>query len=323
VWRRRARLGIGLAFAVVTLALVEIALRLYGVPPAYQPAAVGSWRMAANLDNRESRGPRDGHSFRVTTNADGLRTSLPHARTPGVERIAVMGDSTVFGWGVDDGGTLADGVQAGFDPAKVEILNAGQPGYSTTQAAWLFDQVVADYRPDRVVLFIPMHDFNRVLVSDREYLRGGDGAVARTRVWLARESRIYEVLRRQLFALTEEAFILPDRATNEPRVPRVSDAERTENVLAMQARLAAWGGRVLVGFLPFIGDFDHAPGGDRPGLAWARDMAEQHGIATVDVRASGAGRGSTGLVLADDPGHLTAEGNRLAGLAVAEVLKGP
>jgi riboflavin synthase alpha subunit len=54
---------------------------------------------------------------------------------------------------VDDGGALSDGLQAEVAaamPGAVEILNAGQPGYSTTQAAWLFDTVVGSAGDDAI-----------------------------------------------------------------------------------------------------------------------------------------------------------------------------
>ena len=59
--------------------------------------------------------------------------------------MALLGDSTVFGWGVDDGQTVADGLAAALP--GVEVLNAGQPGYSTVQAARLLE-VVAAWRPE-------------------------------------------------------------------------------------------------------------------------------------------------------------------------------
>jgi lysophospholipase L1-like esterase len=307
---------LGCAFAAVLLYLGEVGLRIAGVEPAYRAGASGSWRMTPNLDGRGLRGPRDGHDFKVTTNADGLRTTLTKERTPGVKRVAVMGDSTVFGWGVDDGGALSDGLQAEVAaamPGAVEILNAGQPGYSTTQAAWLFDTVVADYTPDRVIVFIPMHDFNRVLVSDRELLDGGSDARAKARVLLASHSRIYQLLRQQIWPLTDTAMLLPDQDTGEPRVPRVSDEERARGFDAMRARLATWGGELMVGFLPFHADLV-GRGGDRIGVRWAQEYTSSYGSSVVDVRACCHGED---LVLADDRGHLSAEGNRQVGVAVA------
>jgi lysophospholipase L1-like esterase len=322
---RRARLLLGCAFAAVLLYLLEIGLRLGGFGPAYVSGASGSWRSAPNLHAFAMKGPRDGHSFRVTTNADGLRTALPKARTPGVTRVALMGDSTVFGWGVDDGETVSDGLQAALDAsagtpdAPVEVLNAGQPGYSTTQVAWFFDEVVAGYRPERVVVFIPMHDFNRVLVSDREMLDGGATTAARLRVLLASESRIYQLLRQSMWPLTDKPSILPDEVTSEPRVERVSDAERARGFDAMRAKLAEWGGELLVGFLPFHADLVGA-GGDRLGMPWAVAYDAANGVPLVDVRGC-CGPDGGALVLPDDYGHLAPEGNRRVGEAIAPILR--
>lgn len=316
---RAARLALGLAFSALLLYLAEIALRIGGVGPAYQAGITNSWRMNPNLVDRPLQGPRDVRSFSVSTNADGLRTRVPVERTTGVARVAVLGDSTVFGWGVADDGTVADGIQRGLDavrPGAAEVLNAGQPGYSTTQAAWLFREVVAAYRPDRTVVFIPAHDINRVPVSDRELLHGGEGLGARLRVTLALHSRLYQVLRQAIWPMTDKPALLPSEESSEPRVPRVSDEERTLALDEMRALAATWGGEVYVGFLPFQRDLEEGPK-SRPSLDWGLAYARETGAPLVDVR--GAARGKEYL-LPDDPGHLTADGNRLAGEAAAPIL---
>jgi lysophospholipase L1-like esterase len=327
---RRFRLLLGILFACVVLYLLEVGLRIGGVAPAYRSGASGSWRMTPNLQASSLRGPRDGHDFTVSTNADGLRTKLSKERTPGVTRVALMGDSTVFGWGVNDGESVAEGLQAALDaelppelPGKVEVLNAGQPGYSTTQAAWLFDEVVKAYTPDRVIVFVPMHDFNKVLVSDREVLDGGATVAARARILLASNSRVYQLLRQSMWAGTEEPMLLPDRPTGEPRVERVSDAERAEAFDAMRATLAEWGGQLLIGFLPFHADLvgqTGRDGADRVGVPWARAYGKAHDVALVDVRAC-CGPDGAALVLPDDYGHLAAEGNRRVGAAMAPAVR--
>jgi len=313
---RRSQALLGGVTAGVALLGAEVALRLAGVGAAYNVEDIGAWRFVANAHDADSRGPRDQHSFRVTTNGDGLRTSLPVQRTPGVQRVAIMGDSTVFGWGVDDGGSVADGASAVLPPS-IEVLNAGQPGYSSTMAAWLFDEVVAGYQPAVTVLFVPMHDTNLVLVSDREAMEGGGGLAAKVRVLLARGSRIYTLLRSRIYDGTDRAWLMPDQPSAEPRVPRVSDAERTRAADGMLARAAAWGGEVWVGYLPFKQDIDGL-GGERPTAAWAAGWSSEHHAPLVDLR--GCCVGGSGLVLADQPGHLTREGNAAAGRALAAVL---
>ncbi len=310
----QALLGVGTALCVLIAA--EAGLRLAGFNAAYRVEDIGSWRFAPNLHDFESRGPRDLHSFRVTTNADGLRTPLPRTKTPGVRRICVMGDSTVFGWGVDDGGSVAEGAMTAL-PTSFEVLNAGQPGYSSTMAAWLYGVVVADYTPDLTILFLPMHDTNRVLVSDREVLGASNGPIADMRVTIARESRIYSLLRGWLYEGADRPWLLPDDATSEPHVPRVSDAERTADLESMVAWAASWGGTVEVGYLAFKQDIE-GPGGERPTEAWAKAWSADHHTPLVDLR--GCCTGQAGLVLADQPGHLTHEGNAAVGKALADVI---
>lgn len=311
------RVAFGIVFAAALLLTVELGLRIAGVRPAYRVEDLGQWRVTGGLSAHAVRGPRDGHSFTMSTNADGLRTTLPTARTPGRARIALMGDSTVFGWGVDDGGTVAEGAQAGLGDGY-EVLNAGQPGYSTTMQAWLFDEVLQAYTPDLTIAFIPMHDTNLVLVSDREVLQGGATWTARARVTLAQQSSLYQAVRGLIFDYTDKAWLLPDEAADEPRVPRVSDAERTQALDDMRATAARWGGRVAIGYLPFKADFEHDQVADRPTQRWAEAYAAEHGVALVDVRACCLGR--TGMVLEDDPGHLTRDGNLAAGAAIAQAV---
>jgi lysophospholipase L1-like esterase len=318
--RRWARPLLGLVIAAAVLWIAEVACRLAGVSPAYEADAIGGWRMMPEMRAQTVTGSKEAHRFVVTTNRDGLRTSLPEAKTPGVPRVALMGDSTVFGWGADDGGTVADGLVAGLAArgVRAEVLNAGQPGYSTTQAAAFFDAVVARYEPDLVVLFVPMHDGNLVLVSDREHLEGAAGPLASVRVALATNSRLYQAVRQALFPLAGQPFLVPGaQRTAEPRVPRVSDAERDAAFDAIRARLAAWGGRLAVGHLPFLDDLR---GGTFPrfSVPWGVAWAERVGAPIVDLRACCAGPDAERLVLPYDPGHLSAAGNVRVGEAAAE-----
>ena len=54
----------------------------------------------------------------------------------------------------------------------VHVLNLGQPGYSTAMVGDLFQDTVVAYEPDLTIVFIPMHDYNKSLVSDLEFLQG-------------------------------------------------------------------------------------------------------------------------------------------------------
>lgn len=317
--RRLSRPLLGLVVALIVLWLGEVGLRIAGVAPAYNSGTIAGWRTSSRLGSHEIRGPQDQHGFTVTTNNDGLRTALSRERSAR-PRVAILGDSTVFGWGVDDGGTVADGLELALNRrgVEVEVLNAGQPGYSTVQAAWLYRETVAAYAPDLLVMFVPLHDHNLVLVSDAELLRGGAGPSAKLRVMMAQHSRIYALLRGWVFPQAGRSFILPDMADGEPRVPRVSDTERGEALSAMKRRQEQDGHRLAVGLLPFLGDLTGAMA-SRVGVDWLSAWAETEGVPLIDGRRC-CGTNAGHLVLPDDPGHLTAEGNLAAAEGMADQL---
>ena len=101
---------------------------------------------------------RERSRWRVQTNSRGFRTpEFAGAPAPGTLRIAVLGDSSTFGWGVDAADTYparlgpALAKRWGVDPARVEVLNLGVPGYSSFQGRVLLERVALGYEPDAVV----------------------------------------------------------------------------------------------------------------------------------------------------------------------------
>ncbi len=327
----RRRLIMGLVVALLLLAAAELTLRVTGVRSAYEMPWKGNWLGSPNLTNFRQATHENPRGFLLNTNSRGLRTTLTEKRTPGVLRLAIMGDSTAFGWGVDDGYTVGDALRRSLTrrakrwagkATRVEVLNAAQSGYSTTQVSWLFHKVVKDYKPHWVLVFVPLHDYNLVLVSDRESIAGGADLAAGARVVLSRHSRIYALLRRMLFPHYRDHFLMPDAETNEFRVPRVSDAERQQSFDSMRAKLKTWGGRLMVGFLPTYIDLTHAPGGrplNRKGDDWVIDYARKTKIPLVDLRNC-CGPDAASATLPNDKGHLSAMGNALVGEAAARML---
>jgi D-alanyl-lipoteichoic acid acyltransferase DltB (MBOAT superfamily) len=87
----------------------------------------------------------------ITTNRFGLRDQdYPDKRAPGTLRVAVIGASSVMGWGVADGETFEALLEArlareplpvGFD--RVEMLNYGVPGYQPPQQLVNFERSLA------------------------------------------------------------------------------------------------------------------------------------------------------------------------------------
>jgi lysophospholipase L1-like esterase len=315
----------GLVVTLIVTGLAEVGARLSGVTPAYRPDSMGQWRMTPNLNAHRMEGMREAHDFTISTNLDGLRTRLPHARTPDTFRVALMGDSTVFGWGVADSESIAAVAEAEFHRrglTHVEVLNAGQPGYSTGMAGWLFKEALAAYQPDLTIVFVSMHDFNRTLISDIERVRGPRGVRASVRSFSVRNVALYEMLRRKIYPLADRAQVLPHERSEEGRVPRVSENERVEVLDGMNQHAARWGGRVAVGFLPFYVDLQRdasVPDAGRPGLTRAIEWSRSNDTPVLDLRRC-CGPEADSLTFSFDRGHLNARGNRVVGEALVEHL---
>ena len=96
--------------------------------------------------------------YSVALNRRGLRdVDHPYEKPHGTIRIACLGDSFVWGWGVDDGETFADRLERELGP-EVEVVNLGVPGYSTDQELLCFLEEGKKYRPDLVLLGYVLND---------------------------------------------------------------------------------------------------------------------------------------------------------------------
>lgn len=100
---------------------------------------------------------------RYAINADGFR-DVPFARPKpaGVYRIALVGDSVVYGTGVALEHTLSrqlEGVIADrIGPGKIEVLNCGVYAYNLRQEVGLLAHRVLAFEPDMVILVAAIND---------------------------------------------------------------------------------------------------------------------------------------------------------------------
>jgi GDSL-like Lipase/Acylhydrolase family len=161
-------------------------------------------------------GPDAGH---VRINNLGLRGS--EVATPpaaGAVRVAVVGDSYVFGIGVDEEHlftTRLEQLLAQSLGRRVEVVNLGVSGYSTDQEYLLFDELAERIAPQLVLLVVCDNDFhaNTVDFVFERYPKpclslAADGTpivptvavpelspAQHVRLWLAEHSNLWNLLR--------------------------------------------------------------------------------------------------------------------------------
>ncbi len=94
---------------------------------------------------------------------DGFRgPCVPPFRWPGVDRVAVVGDSVAFGQGVRGEEAFPAVLQrllGESHPSGVEVINAAVPAYDLTRATATYGRRLRPYRPDLVLYAFFTNDF--------------------------------------------------------------------------------------------------------------------------------------------------------------------
>src|SRR5688500_11918643 len=97
------RVLFALVVLVGALAVAKGVLAMTGeaVGPVYTLKKGIRWTLEGGLRDHPIRAGE--RSFRVSTNADGLRGDAEPGPAAGKSTVLLLGDSTIFGWGVADG----------------------------------------------------------------------------------------------------------------------------------------------------------------------------------------------------------------------------
>ena len=163
---------------------------------------------------------------RVVQNYQGFRGPAWGPGRSAAARLVVLGDSFVWGFGVEEGETFAEVLARS---TGAEVVNAGVSGYGPDQCLLSWKRHAAGWTPDRVALFVTLaNDLDDISATQRYGYRKPafrleeDGTLQLTGVpvprvdWAAaaqlpplriRQNRLSRLLARSaLFALTTDAL---------------------------------------------------------------------------------------------------------------------
>lgn len=156
--------NIALMVVSITIALLicEGSVRIFGLGGTsltrgmlhqYDPDA--GWRCYPNLDTRYIL--PESFNVRVRCNSQGLRDSEKRfAKPPGIRRIVVLGDSFMWGYGVENEEMFSAVLQDLISGS--ETVNFGVNGYSTVQELVRLEIEGLRYEPDVTVLVFVWND---------------------------------------------------------------------------------------------------------------------------------------------------------------------
>jgi lysophospholipase L1-like esterase len=103
-----------------------------------------------------------GAKWSYAINSSGFRGPEFSDKGLGSKKIAYLGDSFTFGWGVEQHEVYPSYLEHELETApynlKINTFNFGVPGYNTTQEYYQLKSIVANYRPDMVILGFVLND---------------------------------------------------------------------------------------------------------------------------------------------------------------------
>lgn len=239
-----------LLFALIPLFVVgfaaEVGLRFSGWPQ-YSDAFEHNepyWIVDPDLKQSEMPHKEENTSFVVSTNSDGLRTTHSMEKTDKI-RIMTLGCSTTFGWGVSDAETYPKRLEEYFqkDGLNVEVVNGGQPGYTSFQGIWLWNQVLKDYKPDIVLIGYIVQDARKAAYSDKsQAILQADNRFLKDHVLY--RSKSYLALRYLFGKVQVEA---KERSSQDVGgVYRVPPEDYVENIRELVSGIQANGGEAIL-----------------------------------------------------------------------------
>lgn len=170
------------------------------------------------------------YDVEITNNAQGMRDTQNYGMTksPNTYRIALLGDSFVYGHGVNDHEVVSEKLEVLLNSGgkkKYEILNFGVSGFGQAEELITYREKVRAYQPDAVVVFYFNNDIGNDKVSELFALdeKGGvkstgksylPGVKIRERLyafpitrWLFEHSQAWNLIRNRLSSLVQNYLL--------------------------------------------------------------------------------------------------------------------
>src|SRR3989344_8852946 len=159
---KRAIINLVLLFIIIILfiALLEIFLKIFN-PQPLNPTFIPTHERDTFAEYDETLGWKlkpnyegvffsSEYNTNIKNNAQGMRMNNDVEIKKSKKRIVFLGDSYVWGHGVNEEQRMSNVLQN--ELSDFEVLNFGVNGYSTDQYYLLLNKTVLDYNPDLVII---------------------------------------------------------------------------------------------------------------------------------------------------------------------------
>jgi lysophospholipase L1-like esterase len=187
-------------------------------------------------------------TFRLTSNPDGFRGPAFTTRNRSVLRIAALGDSSTFGWGVDPEYTYEELLARRLSTkgSRAEVYNLGMPGTTSRHGVGVLQHYAAGLRPDVVIVSFGANDARLAPVTADQQLAVDDSWVGAAK-WTLLDLRTFQLMRRLVFSWYDpfpRARAAIEQETK-PLVKSVSVPDFVANIRKMRGRATVLGAKTV------------------------------------------------------------------------------
>lgn len=212
----------------------------------FEEAPYVGYRLKPDLNIRifntvNKREVTKGHKVSIYSNSLGFRSpEISPKKESGTYRIVFIGDSTTFGWGVNQDERFSELLQKRLNVEakcnRYEIINLGIPGYTSLHALHSFTRFAIPYSPDLVICSFGANDSKPITKNGKKILEN-NGRMEWLRYFLLK-FKTYQLLRKWLVERANPFDRVGKPGNIEKTEPVASIAEFTQNLQAIieQAR---------------------------------------------------------------------------------------
>ena len=265
-----------------------------------------------------------GKTYRI--NRQGFRGDDFNSEKEGL-RLAVLGNSCAFGWGVSEEETFARRLENKISRAEgngAEVLNFSVPGYSSFQGVGNYAEMVRFYRPDILLVTFGWNDqwLSADDCPDKEQ-RTPPGPIIILQNHLAR-LRLYRLMQAMIYSTLPE----PEYLKVKSRIPRVS-LEDFQSNLGDIIRMAEGDGARVVLLTSPIPSLESYYGLDHKSVLHEthryyneimKNTAALYSVGLVDLAAVFDRYDNLFDNVAKDPFHYNSRGHAVAAEAIFDFL---
>ncbi len=145
--------------------------------------------------------------FTIRTNSQGFRSPEFTVERNGTasSRIIGIGDSNMFGWAVDEERGFCGILREKLKALNCELINMGEPGYTSTQGLILFKKYALPLRPEFLMVWYGGNDkYEKRGLTDSKIIAFNHTFLGTTHSFLFRHSFVFRVLTKIFWPVTED-----------------------------------------------------------------------------------------------------------------------